>query len=62
MIFKILCDKGDDEFDYDLDTAAIKFDELKSAGYLPVVSGKEAISEFDPDAKEIVWMPAIMGG
>ena len=65
MIYKILCDKGDAPFDYDVDVAEVKFDELKNSGYLPMkVDGKKHVpmKAFDPDAEEVVWVPAIVGG
>ncbi len=36
MIFKILCEKGDAPYDYDVETAQIKFDELTGSGLLPM--------------------------
>lgn len=66
MRFKILCGKGDAGYDYDtLEMAEIKFDELKTDGYLPVVvepEGKRVLKGFDPNADEVIWVPAIAGG
>lgn len=67
MKFKIMCDKGDAGYDYDTETAEIKFNELLSQNYLPVAvdpdTGKNKnVKEFDPDIQELIWVPAIMGG
>ena len=66
MKFKIMGRKGDAEFDYnDLELAEIKFDELVESNYLPVKvspSGTKALTKFDPDIEEILWMSKITGG
>lgn len=68
MKFKILCEQGDQPFDYDdLEIAEIKFEELKGDGLLPMVvdpdTGKHLpVKKFDPDAETIIWAPSIMGG
>lgn len=66
MKFKIMGEKGDSEFNYDdLETAEIKFNELLESNLLPVVitpQGKTALTKFEPDADEILWMQKITGG
>ena len=65
MKFKILCEKGDAPYNYEGPMAKIKFDELKSDGYLPMKvenSQHLPMKVFDPTAEEIVWVPGIMGG
>ena len=65
MRFKVLCEKGDAPYDYDVETAQIKFDELRGSGMLPMVvtgGGSVPMRVFDPDVEEVVWVPAIVGG
>ena len=66
MKFKIMGRKGDAEFDYDdLELAEIKFDELVESNYLPVEvkpNGTKALTKFNPEIKEILWMSKITGG
>ena len=65
MKFKILCHKGDAQFDYDTEIASIKFDELRGSGMLPMKispDGNVPMRVFDPNAVEVMWVPAIAGG
>lgn len=66
MKFKIMGQKGDDVYDYDVETAEVKFNELLSASLLPVAldgSGdKKIIKKFNPEVEEITWIPKIIGG
>ena len=66
MHFKILCREGDAEYDYALDIAELKFDELRTAGMVPMVIEQEGknrlLDKFDPDVEDMIWMPVIMGG
>ena len=67
MKFKILCNEGDAQYDYDvLEMAEIKFEELLNDNLLPVVvepeGNKKVLKKFNPDVDEIMWVPAIMGG
>jgi hypothetical protein len=66
MRFKILGQKGDAEFDYDtIEMQEIKFDELKTAGMMPMVvdGGKgRMIQKFEPEVDEIIFIPKVMGG
>jgi hypothetical protein len=66
MKFKIMGKKGDAEFDYEtIEMQKIKFDELQTAGMLPMVktgSKTKMLKEFDPGVDEVIWIPKIMGG
>ena len=66
MQFKILCREGDALYDYPTEVAELKFDELRTAGMVPMVVEQEGknrlLSKFEPDVEDITWMPAIMGG
>lgn len=64
MEFKIMGTKGDAVYDYDLETAEIKFNELLSRGMLPfeiTETGNKAMTVFKPSDK-VVWLPRILGG
>ena len=67
MKFRIMGKKGDLEVCYDdVETQQIKFDELKSANYLPMVIGQggksRLLQKFDPDVEEILWSLMVAGG
>ncbi|MFH1526279.1 MAG: hypothetical protein ABIG69_06435 [Bacteroidota bacterium] len=65
MKFKIMGKKGDAVYDYDVATAEIKFNELFSAGMVPMIkeSGKNQVAKvFKSDIEEITWIPQIAGG
>lgn len=65
MKFKIISSKGDSLFDYPTAIAEIKFDELVKDRYLPMVlaDGKHhQLKKFDPNADEVLWVPAVAGG
>lgn len=64
--FEIMGKKGHAEPAYDLETAEMKFEELKKAKMVPfkVVEGGKAkkMDRFDPDAEVIRWHPLLAGG
>ena len=65
MKFMIMGKKGDAVYDYDVETAEVKFNELLTSNLLPVVckgAVKEIAKKFDPDADEVTWIPKIAGG
>lgn len=66
MKFKIMGQKGDAAYDYDtLEMQQIKFNELKTAGMLPMVrepAGSRLLKKFEPDHDEVIWIPSIAGG
>jgi hypothetical protein len=65
MLFKIMGKEGDAAYDYDLDVAEIKFDELKGANLLPVAvkeGRREVLKSFDPEVEQVIWMPKVIGG
>ena len=66
MEFKIMGRKGDAVFDYDMETAEIKFNELLSAGMLPVEAdesgGSKPVASFRRDLERVTWIPRIAGG
>ena len=66
MKFRIISKKGDEAYDYDIETAEMKFSELLLSGMIPVAVGGEGehrvLNKFNPDIDEMMWMPRIAGG
>jgi hypothetical protein len=66
MKFEIMGKKGHGVYDYDLQTAEIKFNELVSANLVPMCVDEqgqhEVMESFDKDATKVRWVPRIAGG
>ena len=67
MLFKIMGKKGDAAVAYDLETAEMKFNELKESNLIPFERAKpegpiKKNDNFNPDAHEVIWFPRIGGG
>ena len=65
MQFKIMGAKGDTVLDYDVETGAIKFEELVNANMLPVEvtsEGNKLMKSFDSTVEKVIWLPKLKGG
>lgn len=63
--FEIMGKKGHAEPAYDLETAEMKFNELKESNLIPFEkkeNGLKKMDKFNPDAKVIRFMPRLGGG
>jgi len=73
IVFRVLSLNGDDRFSWDkrfldqVHEARAKFYDMRKQGYAAYLPGSgggrgQLITEFDPDAEEVIFVGAVQGG